>query len=143
MHNRRCGKSYCTRIKFIFNDIRMIENFGIGIDIVDIEKFEKISYLKRPSFYKKLFLPSEIDYCLKYKTSAEHFAGKFAIKESIKKSIKEPIPFLDIETYHSKSKLKIKLLKDWNKKYKVLGSISHDKKYAVGLVISEKLSRIK
>ncbi|MCV0366627.1 MAG: holo-ACP synthase [Nitrosopumilus sp.] len=120
----------------------MIENFGIGIDIVDIEKFEKISYLKKPSFYKKLFLPSEIKYCLKYKNSAEHFAGKFAIKEALKKSIKEPISFLDIETYHSKSKLKIKLLKDWNKKYKVLGSISHDNKYAIGFVISEKLSNI-
>ncbi len=117
----------------------MIENFGIGIDIVDIEKFEKISYLEKSSFYKKLFLPSEIEYCLKYKTPSEHFAGKFAIKESLKKSIKEPISFLDIETYHSKSKLKIKLLKNWNKKYKVLGSISHDKRYAIGMVISEKL----
>ncbi len=117
----------------------MIENFGIGIDIVDITKFEKNSYLKKSNFYKKIFLPSEIQYCLKYKTPAEHFAGKFAIKESLKKSIKEPIPFLDIETYHSKSKLKIKLLKNWNKKYNVLGSISHDKRYAIGMVISEKL----
>lgn len=117
----------------------MIEHFGVGIDIVDIEKFEKISYLDKPTFYKKLFLPSEIRYCLKYKTSAEHFAGKFAIKESLKKSINEPISFLDIETYHSKSRLKIKLLKDWSKKYRVLGSISHEKKYAIGMVISEKL----
>ena len=118
----------------------MIENFGIGIDIVDIEKFEKNSYLEKPSFYKKLFLPLEIQYCLKYKTPAEHFAGKFAIKESLKKAIKEPISFLDIETFHSNTKLKIKLLKDWNKKYKVLGSISHDKKYATAMVISEKLN---
>jgi holo-[acyl-carrier protein] synthase len=117
----------------------MIENFGIGVDIVDIEKFEKITFSKKPSFYKKTFLPSEIEYCLKFKKPAEHFAGKFAIKESVKKSIKEPIPFLEIETYHSKSKLKIKLLKNWNKKYKILGSISHEKKYAVGMVLSEKL----
>ena len=117
----------------------MIENFGIGIDLVHIKKFEKITYSKKPSFYKKTFLPSEIEYCLKFKKPAEHFAGKFAIKESVKKSIKEPIPFLEIETYHSKSKLKIKLLKNWNKKYKILGSISHEKKYAVGMVLSEKL----
>ena len=117
----------------------MIENFGIGIDLVHIQKFEKITYSNKPSFYKKTFLPSEIEYCLKFKKPAEHFAGKFAIKESVKKSIKEPIPFLEIETYHSKSKLKIKLLKNWNKKYKILGSISHEKKYAVGMVLSEKL----
>ena len=117
----------------------MIENFGIGIDLVHIKKFEKITYLKKPSFYQKTFFPSEIKYCLKFKKSAEHFAGKFAIKESVKKSINEPISFLDIETYHLKSKLKIKLLKKWDKKYKILGSISHDKKYAIGMVLCEQL----
>jgi len=117
----------------------MIENFGIGIDIVYIKKFEKVTFSNKSSFYKKTFLPSEIKYCLKFKKPAEHFAGKFAIKESIKKSINEPISFLDIETLHSKSKLKIKLLKQWNKKYKVLGSISHENEYAIGMVISEKL----
>jgi holo-[acyl-carrier protein] synthase len=117
----------------------MIENFGIGVDIVDIQKFEKITYLKKPSFYKKTFLPSEIEYCLKFKKPAEHFAGKFAIKESVKKSINEPLSFLEIETYHSKSKLKIRLLQNWNKKYKILGSISHENEYAIGMVISEKI----
>ena len=117
----------------------MIEKFGIGIDLVDITKFEKTTFTKKPSFYKKTFLPSEIKYCLKFKKPAEHFAGKFAIKESLRKSISEPISFLDIETFHSNSKLKIRLLKKWNKKYKVLGSISHESKFAIGMVISEKI----
>ena len=117
----------------------MIENFSIGIDLVHIQKFKKIPYSKKPSFYKKTFFPSEIKYCLKFKKSAEHFAGKFAIKESVKKSINEPISFLDIETFHSKSKLKIKLHKNWDQKYKVLGSISHENEYAIGMVMSEKL----
>jgi len=115
----------------------MIENFGIGIDLVYIKKFEEITFSKKSSFYKKTFLPSEIKYCLKFKKPAEHFAGKFAIKESVKKSIKEPISFLEIETYHSNSKLKVKLLKNWEKKYKFLASISHEKDYAMGMVISE------
>lgn len=139
MSNRWNSQSHCARINY-FGGFNMIENFGVGIDIVDIGKFEKASYLEKPSFYKKLFLPLEIKYCLKYKTPAEHFAGKFAIKESIKKSIKEPISFLDIETFHSNAKLKIKLLKNWSKKYKVIGSISHDKKYAIAIVISEKIN---
>ena len=117
----------------------MFKNFGIGIDLVHIKKFEKITYLKKPSFYKKTFLLSEIKYCLKFKKPAEHFAGKFAIKESVKKSINGPIPFLDIETFYSNSKLKIKLHKNWNQKYKVLGSISHENEYAIGMVISEKI----
>ena len=118
----------------------MIENFGIGIDIVDINRFEKINYAEKPSFYNKLFTSSEIEYCLRFKTPAEHFAGKFAIKESLKKSIDEPISFLDIETYYLDSKLKIKLVKDWDKKYKILGSISHENNYAIGMVISEKIN---
>ena len=117
----------------------MIKNSGIGIDLVHIKKFEKITYLKKPSFYKKIFLLSEIKYCLKFKKPAEHFAGKFAIKESVKKSINEPISFLDIETFHSKSKLKIRLHKNWNRKYKILGSISHENEYAIGMVICQKL----
>ena len=57
--------------------------------IVDINRFEKITYAEKPSFYNKLFTSSEIEYCLRFKTPAEHFAGKFAIKESLKKSIEE------------------------------------------------------
>ena len=117
----------------------MIKNFGIGIDLVHIKKFEKITYSKKPSFYKKTFLPSEIEYCLKFKKPAEHFAGKFAIKESIRKSINEPIHFLDIETFHLNSKLKIKLKSNWDQKYQILGSISHENEYAIGMVMSEKL----
>jgi len=117
----------------------MIENFGMGIDLVHIKKFEKITYSNKPSFYKKTFLPSEIEYCLKFKKPAEHFAGKFAIKESIRKSINEPISFLDIETFHLNSKLKIKLKSNWDQKYQILGSISHENEYAIGMVMSEKL----
>ena len=43
----------------------MIENFGIGVDIVDINRFEKITYAEKPSFYNKLFTSSEIEYCLR------------------------------------------------------------------------------
>ena len=117
----------------------MTENFGIGVDIVHIKKFEIMNYSKKSSFYKKTFLPSEIEYCLKFKKPEQHFAGKFAIKESVKKSIDDPISFLDIETFHIESKLKIKLCGDWKKKYKFLGSISHENDYAIGMVICEKI----
>ena len=69
----------------------MFKQIGIGIDIADIEKFEKIKFERKPEFYKKIFLPSEISYCLKYKNPYERFAGKFAIKEATIKAIKEKI----------------------------------------------------
>ena len=117
----------------------MLENFGVGTDIVDINRFKKIPYSKKSSFYKKIFLPSEIKYCLKFKNSSQHFAGKFALKESVKKSIDKKISFLDIETYHKNSKPKIRLKN--SQKYEFLASISHEKDYAVAVVVSQKLQK--
>jgi len=113
----------------------MFKQIGIGIDIADVEKFEKIKFEKKPKFYEKIFLPSEISYCLKYKNPYERFAGKFAIKEATIKAINENIQLLDIETIHIKSKPSIKIKKS-KKKYQFRVSVSHDKKIAVAVVIS-------
>ncbi len=118
----------------------MIEKLGIGIDIIDVDQFKKIPYSAKPNFYKKILLPSEIKYCLKYKDPYPHFAGKFALKEAVKKSINEQISMLNIETSHSNSKPIVKLNGKWQKKYNFLASISHEKKLAVAMVISEKLT---
>ncbi len=118
----------------------MIEKLGIGIDIVDLKQFEKIPYASKPKFYKKIFLASEIKYCLKYKNPSERFGGKFAIKEAIMKSIPERISMLDIETFHSNSKPKVKLRGNIGRKYLFLASISHQKQYAIGVVISERIN---
>ncbi len=113
----------------------MFKQFGIGIDVADIEKFEKMEFNKKQNFYENLFLPSEISYCLKYKNPYERFAAKFAIKEAVIKSIGEDISFLDIETIHIKSKPNIKI-KKIEKKYQFQVSVSHEKKIAVAVVIS-------
>jgi len=116
----------------------MIENFGIGIDIVNIEKFKKKSFVKNKNFYEKIFSNKEIQYCLKFKNSHEKFAGKFALKEALIKSINEKIFFLKIETSHINSKPVVKLLK-LKKKYRFLASLSHDGNYAMAVVISEEI----
>ena len=112
-----------------------IEKFGIGIDIVKISRFKNKPYSKNQRFYKKLFLMSEIKYCLKFKNNVIHFAGKFAIKEAVKKSIRQNVSFLDIETYYLNSKPKIKLKN--NLDYNFLVSMSHENEFAMAVVISE------
>ena len=112
----------------------MIE--GIGVDIVEISRFKKIKYNSKPSFYKKLFRENEINYCLKFKNSYEHFA----LKESVKKSINEDIPFSDIEITYSDSKPQVVIFGNHKNKYKFLASLTHDAGVAVGVVISKKLS---
>jgi len=114
----------------------MIEQIGIGIDIADITDFEKIPYKSKPNFYKKLFLPSEIKYCLKFKNPYIHFTGKFAIKEAVKKSLNKKTTMLKIHTDHINSKPSVSLLSKKNK-FNFLVSLSHEKSFAVAVVISE------
>jgi len=109
---------------------------GIGIDVVDVEQFKKIPFNAKPGFYKKLFTKSEIKYCLKYKNSSERFAAKFAIKEAVKKSIPDKITMSSIETYHLKSKPQVRLTK-LEKKYTFHASLSHEKGFAVAVIIAE------
>ena len=107
---------------------------NIGIDIVDIDRFRKKEYGKNKIFSEKIFSKSEIKYCLSFKNKSEHFAGKFAIKEAVKKSIKEKISFTEIVTSHNNSKPKIILKKKLN--YRFLVSISHEKDFAIAMVIA-------
>ena len=55
----------------------MIGRLNIGIDVVDVNRFKKLEYHKNIQFYKKIFAKSEINYCIKYKNAAEHFAKIF------------------------------------------------------------------
>ena len=112
----------------------MIEKIGIGIDIVDINQFEKIPYSSKSKFYRRIFHKSEINYCLKFKNPSSHFAGKFAIKEAVQKSVKQKIGMLDIKTFHKNSKPNVLVEK---LPYKFIVSLSHDKDMAVAVVISE------
>ena len=117
----------------------MIESSGVGIDIIEVDRFKKKKYEKNKIFYKKIFVCSEINYCLKFKNSAERFAAKFAIKEAVIKSISEKIHFIDIEIIYKNTKPGIKLRNSLQKKYNFLVSVSHEKDFAVAIVISEKI----
>ena len=114
----------------------MLEQLGIGIDIVEIKRFLNKPYKTNLDFYKKIFHESEITCCLERKNFAECFAGKFAIKESVIKSIPKKITFLDILIDYSDSKPVVTLIDDSS--FSFLVSLTHEKLYAVSVVISEK-----
>lgn len=118
---------------------KTLENFGVGIDIVEIERFRGKNYKKNKNFYEKIFSKSEIAYCLKFKDPYPHFAGKFAIKESVIKSVEEDIGFLEILSNNTRNGPTVKLIRQKSKKYSFQVSVTHEKKYAVAVVISNKL----
>ncbi len=121
----------------------LIEKDGIGIDIIDVERFRKKIFKQNIKFYQKIFLESEIKYCLKFKSPYEHFAGKFALKESVIKSIHDKISFLDIQTSNSKHGPIVRLVGEKSKKYTFSCSISHEKKFAIAVVISSRIAKTK
>ncbi len=110
----------------------------MGIDIVEVGRFKKIPYTKNKKFHDKIFNKSEIEYCLKFKDSYRHFAGKFAIKEATKKSFSKKIGFLQIVTSHIQSKPIVKVKN--NPDYVFLVSLSHEKTMAVAVVLSERIT---
>ena len=115
----------------------MIENFGLGVDIVDINRFRNIPYEEKTSFYNKIFNKNEIKYCLKFKDPYTHFAGKFAIKESVIKSIDTKENFSKIITDHYNKKPIVSIC--GKNDYTFSASITHEKDYAIGIVIAKKI----
>ena len=110
--------------------------FSIGIDIVNVSRFTKKPLNNNLDFYKKIFSDSEINYCKKFSSPYEHFAGKFAIKESVIKAVLDKIPLKNICVSNSKNRPRIKINGRLNKKYAFIVSISHEKEFAVGIVIA-------
>ena len=115
----------------------MLEKIGIGIDIVEIKRFEDKPFENNTSFYKKIFHESEIKYCLDHKNPAQYFAAKFAIKESVIKSLNKQVGFLTILIDYLKFKPTVILLNDPS--YIFLVSVSHEKPHAFAVVLSEKI----
>ena len=113
----------------------MLPKFGIGIDIVDINRFRKMPFKENKMFYEKIFDKKEIDYCLQFKDPYPNFAGKFAVKEAVVKSINENESLSNIITDHFNKKPIVSITD--KKKFEFLVSITHEKDYAVGVVISE------
>ena len=122
---------------------------GIGIDVVDISRIERLVQKYKNHFLKKVFTLSEIDYCDKMARPAIHYAGRWATKEAFYKAI--PLSCQKSSTWKSieikateRGKPVINICSDrlqqLLKKEEITichVSISHEKKYCMACVISE------
>jgi len=61
--------------------------FGIGTDLVEVSRVEKILQKWGDKFLTKVYSQNEIDYCKKKAFPSIHFAARFAVKESFLKSL--------------------------------------------------------
>jgi holo-[acyl-carrier protein] synthase len=60
---------------------------GIGVDIVDIERIERLVARYDRSFVQRVFTPAEIEYCGRMARPGVHYAGRFAVKEAFYKAL--------------------------------------------------------
>lgn len=108
---------------------------GIGIDIVEIKRVQKLIGQYKNKFLERTFTPIEIQYCSNKPDPAQHFAGKFAAKEALIKSFGRPLVLKEIEVANSPKGVPfIKLTgsaKKLLKNRKILLAVSHDHEYAV------------
>ena len=60
---------------------------GMGIDLVEIARIDKIISRWGDLFVRKVFAEEEISYCRKHVLPAMHFAARFAAKEACLKAL--------------------------------------------------------
>ena len=78
--------------------------FGIGTDIVNINRMRKSLKKNNANFKKKIFSKDEIIYCEKKRNPASFYAKRYAAKEALSKAlgtgIRKGINFQNIEIYN-------------------------------------------
>jgi len=60
---------------------------GIGLDVVDVERFGQTMDRRGERLLAKLFTPAEVGYCLARVRKHEHLAARFAAKEAALKAL--------------------------------------------------------
>lgn len=79
--------------------------FGIGIDVVEVERIASAMRRHGTPFLTRLFTAGERDYCESRKTPALHYAARFAAKEAVSKALGTGIGghagWLDLEIVHN------------------------------------------
>lgn len=61
--------------------------FGIGIDVVEVERIASAIERHGEPFLAKIFTAAERDYCETRKNPALHYAARFAAKEAVSKAL--------------------------------------------------------
>ncbi len=60
---------------------------GTGIDLVEVERIERLLDRQQEKFLKRVFTDAEVDYCMKKARPAMHLAARFAAKEAVAKAL--------------------------------------------------------
>lgn len=77
---------------------------GIGIDVVEIARIERLLERHEERFEERVFTAAEREYCRAHRVPAPRFAARFAAKEAVAKAfgtgIGKDLEWLDMEVGH-------------------------------------------
>lgn len=123
--------------------------FGVGIDLVENSRIEKIINKWDVKFLNRVFSTGEIQYCGGHVHSSTHYGARFAAKESFLKALGiglgEGVKLSDIEVVNDKNGKPTLVLNgeakaqiEKRKITEVYLSLTHTKNYAAAVVLLEK-----
>jgi holo-[acyl-carrier protein] synthase len=115
-----------------------------GIDIVKVDRIKEIIEDKKDLFLNRVFSPEEISYCETKVNKYQHYAARFAAKEAFLKALHQTSPdiiYKDIIISKDGDVPRIQLCKAKERFMADIStslSISHEKEFAVAVVVLEK-----
>lgn len=114
------------------------DQFGVGVDLVLVERFRSLVYDVGASFLTRVFTPLEVAIALDRPDPIKALAGRFALKEAtIKACPGTPMTILDLEKIQVREtpdgSPKITITDDCS--YSIDGSIAYEGDYTVGVAI--------
>jgi holo-[acyl-carrier protein] synthase len=123
--------------------------YGIGIDLVENNRIEKIIARWGTKFLQRVFSNGEIKYCERHARASIHFAARFAAKESFLKALGiglgMGVKLREIEVVHNNNgkpdlafsgEAKVQIVKRCISKTHL--SLTHTDSYATAIVLLEK-----
>jgi holo-[acyl-carrier protein] synthase len=123
--------------------------YGIGIDLVENGRIEKIIGKWGQKFLQRVFSDREVEYCRKHVQASVHYGARFAAKESFLKALGIGLgmgaKLREIEVVHDEKGKPDLVLWGGAKAHiekkkitKIHLSLTHTKKYATAFIVLEK-----
>ncbi len=113
---------------------------GIGIDVVDLDRFRNA--FRQKGFRDKVFSEAEIAYCESQRFPISSYAARFAAKEAFFKALADPslksVPWKQIETINNNNVLNFLLSKNLQKRMagrRAFVSLTHSEQIAAAVVL--------
>jgi len=123
--------------------------YGIGVDLVENERIDKIIARWGEKFLARVFSEREIAYCGRYAQASLHYGARFAVKEAFLKAIGtgmgRGVLLREIEVVNEDSGKPVVCLTGGARRHldgvgvnRIHLSITHTKNYASAVVLLEK-----